>query len=326
MDEKNSEGKESYFESIVKKTKSGITFPKQLRDELFKEDEEIFFRLIVPANKNKIILEIISKEKANEISGILKKKEELIHSPKKEENKGKIQKKKKFEARWGQYFIYDFENKDKVKSILESAFEKFSEKPMNFDDAMGRVKYALISYLSPTKTENAKLYYSVIRFLIDIIDNFNQPNLIDWLHEKLIPNIKSNFLYELSLLDLLEISIKSNNIEKAKIFVEAILKNINNYSPSELYNIMNSFNQLVKRIEYFNKPQINALIKEELINYEANIKDNDYKIQIIELLEKLGYIEDAYNFAKNLLKNLPPESIKTAAIREIIKRLSQKPI
>jgi hypothetical protein len=326
MDEKKSEGEELYFESVVKKTKTGITFPKELKDELFHDKEEIFFRLIVPATKDKIILEIISKEKADEISDKITMREESSPQTEKKEKKRKIQKEKKFEPRWGQYFVYDFENKDRVKPILESAFEKFSEKPMKFDDAMGRVKYVLISYLSSTKTENAKLYYSVIRFLIDIIDNFNKPELIDWIYDKLIPNIESKFLYELSLLDLLELSIKSNKIERAKTFVEAILKDINSYPPSELYNIMNNFNQLVKKIEKFDTPQIFALIKDELIKYEANIKSIDYKIQIIELLEKLGLIEDAYTLAENLSKKIPPESINSATLREIIKRLSQKPI
>jgi len=326
MDEKKSEGKELYFESIVKKTKTGITFPKQLRDELFKDEEETFFRLIIPATKDKIILEIISKEKADEISDLIKKKEESSLQIEKKVNKRKTQKKKKFEPRWGQYFVYDFENKDRVKPILESAFEKFSETPMKFDDAMGRVKYVLISYLSSTKTENAKLYYSVIRFLIDIIDNFNKLELIDWIYDKLIPNIESKFLYELSLLDLLELAIKYNKTEKAKTFVKAILKDINSYPASELYNIINNFNQLVKKIEKFDTPQIFELVKEELVKYEARIKNNDYKIQIIELLEKLGYIEDAYTLAENLLKNIPPESVKSATLHDIMKRLSKKPI
>ena len=71
---------------------------------------------------------------------------------------------------------------------------------------MGRVKYALVSFLSSTKTENAKLYYAVERFLIDIIKKFNQPNLIEWIFEKIIQNIESKFLYELALLDLIPMS------------------------------------------------------------------------------------------------------------------------
>ncbi|GAH04617.1 unnamed protein product, partial [marine sediment metagenome] len=41
------------FEDIIKKTKTGITFPKNLRELLFEEDSEVFFKLSVPKEKNK---------------------------------------------------------------------------------------------------------------------------------------------------------------------------------------------------------------------------------------------------------------------------------
>ena len=52
--DKNSK-EELFFEDVVRKTKTGITFPKILREELFEEDKDIFFRLIVPKEKDKII-------------------------------------------------------------------------------------------------------------------------------------------------------------------------------------------------------------------------------------------------------------------------------
>ena len=57
-----------FYESIVKKTKTGITLPKELRDELFGSDEEVFFKLIVPNEKDKIILKILSKEESEKVT------------------------------------------------------------------------------------------------------------------------------------------------------------------------------------------------------------------------------------------------------------------
>ena len=51
-----------FFEDVVKKTKTGITFPKELRDIMLSEDAEIYFKIKVPKDKSKIILELISEE------------------------------------------------------------------------------------------------------------------------------------------------------------------------------------------------------------------------------------------------------------------------
>jgi hypothetical protein len=325
-EDKNKEG-DFFFQDIVKKTKTGLTFPKDLRDNFFNnEDIDVFFHLVVPNEKDKIILKIVDKEKAEKISSKIKVAQDKLRSIKPKIKK-KTTKDHKIEPRWGDYFIYDFEAKEKVKSILESAFDKFSQDPINFDDAMGRVKYALISYLSSTKTENAKLYFSVLKFLVDIIEKFNQPNLIDWLYEKVIPNIESQFLYELALLDLLEVAITSDKLEKAKTFTEDILNNIDSYSKTELYNIMNSLSQLVKHVALIDTPKIiKNLIKDKLIEYENQLENVDYKIQLIEMLEQLKYIEEAFHLAKDIQVTLPPESIKLKEIRRMVKRLEEKPL
>jgi hypothetical protein len=216
---------------------------------------------------------------------------------------------------------------EKIKPILESAFYKFTEKPINLEDAMGRVKYTLVSFLSSTKTENAKLYFSVIKFLIDIIEKFNLPNLIDWIFEKIVPNIDSKFLYEQALLELIEISLKTKRYEKAELFIFYILKNIDEYPKSELYNIFNSFKELVKRVRFVERTKkIDTLLKEKLLEYGAGVQGVDYKIQIVEFLEDLNYIEFAYKLAKEIQKGLPSDSIKVQEIRKIIKRLYTTPI
>jgi len=317
---------EVFFEDIIKKTKTGITFPKELRESLFNEETETFFRIIVPKEKDKIILEVLTDEEAK--NQIVKIKESKPKTPRKSTPKTKDKAiSKKVAPNWGEYFIYDFKSREKVQPILESAFYKFAETPVNMEDAMGRIKYALVSFLSGTKTENAKLYFSIIKLLIDIINRFNQPNLIDWIFEKIVPNIESKFLYEQALLELLEVSLKIKRYEKAELFIFYVLRNIDDYPRSELYNIFNSFKQLVKKVRFIERTdKIDLLLKEKLIEYGEGIEDSDYKIQVVEFLEDLNYIELAYRLAKEIQKGLPPDSVKVDEIRKIVKRLYTAPI
>ena len=326
--EKDPNSKEEFFfEDVVKKSKTGVTFPKSLRDVLFEEDQDVFFKLIVPKEKNKIILEILSEEQAKEISEKLKISKPRAPRAPGEKKPSAPKKKVGPSPDWGNYFDYDFDAKDKVKPILESAFYKFAETPPNLEDAMGRVKYALVSFLTSTKTDNARLYLAVEKFLLDIIEKFNQPNLIDWIFEKIIPHIESKFLYEQGLLEILEASLKVKRWEKAELYIFYVLKNIDEYSKSEMYNIMNSFKQLVKKVRNIERSaKIDILLKEKLMEYGEGVDDTDYKIQIIEFLEDLKYIELAYDLAKKVQLSLPPESMKLEQIRRLVRRLHTTPI
>ena len=336
-EEENSKKEEPFFEDVIKKTKTGVTFPKDFREEFFVEDEDYFFRMVVPKEKDKIILELLSEERVQQLSAKLKKsKPSTPRGPR--EKKAKTSKKKAGPVPlWSEYFVYDFENQDKVQPILESAFYKFAETPPNLEDAMGRVKYALISFLSSTKTENAKLYFAVEKFLLDVIEKFDQPNLLDWIFEKIIhqksddgeyvSNIASKFLYEQSLLELVEASLKYQRYDKAELYIFYVLKNIDSYAKSEMYNIMNSFKQLVKKVKFVERSdKIDILLKEKLFEYAEGVEDIDYKIQIIEFLEDLKYIEIAYDLAKKIQVNLPPESLKIEEVRKLVRRLHSTPI
>jgi hypothetical protein len=325
-EDRKSEGT-PFFEDIIKKTKTGITFPRNLRDQLFKEDSEVFFRLVVPQEKDKIILEILGEDQVKELSEKLKARKPRAVKGKTAQKDDKPKKPTQVSPAWGEYFVYEFEVKDKILPILESAFYKFAETPINLEDAMGRVKYALVSFLSPTKTENAKLYFAIEKFLIDVIDKFNQPNLLDWIFEKIIPNIESKFLYEQALLALVEASLKFRRWEKAELYIFYVLKNIDNYSKSEMYNIMNSFKMLVKSVKWSERTdKIDLLLKEKLMEYEAELEDTNYKIQIIEFFEDLQYIELAYERAKKIQLTLPPDSIKIEDVRKLVRRLHIAPI
>jgi len=316
-----------FFEEIIKKTKTGITFPKNLRENLFDESKDTFFRMIVPNEKDKIILEILSEEKAKEISETLQTKKPKKLTTVKQERVSKEKKPAPLSPTWGEYFVYDFPSQDKIKPILESAFYKFAEEPINLEDAMGRVKYALVTFLSSTKTDNAKLYFAVEKFLLDVIEKFNQPNLIDWIFDKIIPSIKSKFLYELALLELVEASLINKRWEKAEIYIFHVLKNIDDYSKSEMYNIMNSFKQLVKKVKNVERSdKIDILLKEKLMEYGEGVEDTDYKIQIVEFLEDLNYIELAYELAKKIQLNLSPESMRLEEVRRLVRRLHTAPI
>ncbi|MFX1315241.1 MAG: hypothetical protein ACFE9T_05215 [Promethearchaeota archaeon] len=326
MEEENSKDS-PIFEEIIKKTKTGITFPKNLRDILFEETEDVFFKLIVPKEKDRIILEFISEEQAKRFSEELKAKKSKVSQMPMQKKSKKTGMTVGLSPSWGEYFVYDFDARDKVQPILESAFYKFAEKPLNLEDAMGRVKYALVSFLTSTKTENAKLYFTVEKFLLDVIEKFDLPNLLDWIFEKIIPNIDSKFLYELALLELVESSLKFKRWEKAELYIFYVLKNIDSYAKSEMYNIMNSFKQLVKKVKHVERSdKIDILLKEKLLEYGEGVEDTDYKIQIVEYLEDLNYIELAYDLAKKIQLSLTPESMKLEEVRKLVRRLHTAPI
>ncbi|MFW9881735.1 MAG: hypothetical protein ACFFG0_52390 [Candidatus Thorarchaeota archaeon] len=327
MEKDQNSDEEPFFEDVIKKTRTGITFPKDLRETLFKEDIDVYFKILVPIQKDKIILEILSGDQVDELSKKLKLKKSVEPSQIHEKKEEIIKKSVGLSPAWGEYFVYDFDAKDKIMPILESAFYKFAETPLNLEDAMGRVKYALVSFLSSTKTENAKLYFAVEKFLLDIIEKFDQPNLLDWIFEKVIPNVESKFLYEQALLELVEASLKFKRWEKAELYIFYVLKNVDSYAKSEMYNIMNSFKELVKKVKYVERSdKIDLLLKEKLIEYIKDSEDIDYKIQIIEFLEDLQYIELAYDLAKEIQLSLPPESMKIGEIRRIVRRLHTTPI
>ena len=156
---------------------------------------------------------------------------------------------------------------------------------------------------------------------------FDQPNLIEWIFDKIIPNIESKFLYELALLELVEISLKTKRFEKAEIYIFHVLVNIDTYNESEMYNILNSFKQLVKKVRWSERTaKIDKLLKEKLMEYGEGVEGVEYKIQIVEFLEDLDYIELGYKLAKEIQESLPPESIRIPEVRKLVRRLHTAPI
>lgn len=91
---------------------------------------------------------------------------------------------------------------------------------------------------------------------------------------------------------------------------------------------MNSFKQLVNKIKHLERTdKIDIILKEKLMEYGNEVlQDNDTKIQVVEFLEDLKYIELAYDLAKKIQVSLPPESVKVEDVRKIVRRLHSTPI
>ena len=62
------------------------------------------------------------------------------------------------------------------------------------------------------------------------------------------------------------------------------------------------------------------------MEYGEGVEDADYKIQIVEFLEDLNYIELAYSLAKKIQLSLPQDSLRLEDIRKIVRRLHSTPI
>ena len=90
---------------------------------------------------------------------------------------------------------------------------------------------------------------------------------------------------------------------------------------------MNSFKMLVKAVKWSERSdKIDILLKEKLMEYGEGVEDTDYKIQIVEFLEDLEYIEFAYELAKKIQLNLSPESMRLEEVRRLVRRLHTAPI
>ncbi|MFW9877206.1 MAG: hypothetical protein ACFFG0_29295, partial [Candidatus Thorarchaeota archaeon] len=123
-------------------------------------------------------------------------------------------------------------------------------------------------------------------------------------------------------------SLQFRRWEKAELYIFYVLKNIDEYAKSEMYNIMNSFKQLVNKIKHLERTdKIDIILKEKLMEYGNELlEDSDYRIQIVEFLEDLKYIELAYDLAKKIQVSLPPDSVKVEDVRKLVRRLHSAPI
>lgn len=310
---------------IVSLTKSGgITIPKELRDELelnsnteFElsvEDQTIHLRILDPGDVKKLkedlkIEEKIRKQTARAVGG---------KTPKKKKSS-----KKEFET--GKYVAYDFPNKEKVLAVLEKSFGHFKEDPPDIEECLRLVEMAIKAYSTGNRIENSRLRYSVVLFICDMIKKFQLPNLIDFVMDKIIVGMESRFLYEQALLHL-ALTVKDARPERTLEFIKLIIKNLEGYAETEMYALMHSLESTVKA---FTRADFTSDFLHPIREYilgVVEIMERDYQTQAAQLLERMHFIEDALRIVEGILLGMDPESPGIDDLRELKKRLEEKPV
>lgn len=304
----------------IKMNKTGFTLPKAFRENLH-PDQDFF----LVQKGYELHFYMINEEDIPNLDLVKKKKQKSG----KGKRKGKSAKKPEGpQPEWGKYFLFEFEENNKVQEILDSAFKKFAFIPPNIQEGMDIIKYILVSFIKSSRMNDARLRQTVLFFLCDIVEKFDLPNLVDFIKEKIVNEIKSRYLYQLALNQLAYTSFKTKRYEKAQEFILASMKDIEKYTESETYAIMDSFKNLVVKLTRnvgFLIPQDQLLpIRDSLKEYLVKMEDKDYKIQIVDLLDRMGFTDEAYNIAEEILNSLPEESTSREEIKEIMKDLSSK--
>ena len=62
---------------------------------------------------------------------------------------------------------------------------------------------------------------------------------------------------------------------------------------------------------------------EEVVEKEIEQLNTDHSLQLIDLLDEMHLIEDAYSLTENLLRNISPEDIRIDAVRQTLSRLKK---
>ncbi|MHA1855004.1 MAG: hypothetical protein ACTSYY_03090 [Promethearchaeota archaeon] len=337
---------------IVKLKKSGsITIPKKIRDKL--QENQMF---ACWEENSKIIFQQIKEFQIQDLNLVKTKSSTTKEKAKKSKTAKRSKKKGKTtgpQPELTKYFPFQIDNQEKILSILESTFYILIEDPPKVKEAIERIRYIIINYTSGISRNDDRLKNTVILFISDIfekITNEKLKELLNFAKENIVFNIHSKFLREQGLITLFITSIRANSTE-SEIFLKNILEGISEYK--EPYQILQGFKGLVRSI-IKSKIELNDdlkfLIRDEMrkfiLGYEetkptVQIKgetetaeeeteiiqieklNTDNSLQLIELIEDMHLIEDAYKLADNLLKNIPPEDIKIEAVRTTLSRLKK---
>ena len=304
----------------VKRTKTGLTIPKEIRAVI---PEEQHFAMVV--KDNQIIFYYVNEEDIPKLN--------LAKKPAESKKKGKGGRKKRSlkkkpvgpQPEWGNYFLFEFENQEKIQEVLSTAFLKYASNPPDLDEGMKRVKFVLTNFMANKRMNDFRVRQAVVFFICDVIVKFTQPDLIDFIIEKIQPDIKSKFLKQLCLNELIFTCFSVKRYEKAQELISEVLEAIS--KSSEDYAITDSFKNLVVKITRsvnFQIPQEYTIpIKDSLVSYFDQMGDFDYKIQIVENLQRLKFIDDALILAKKMKASLP-EDTSPETINEMIKSLNEK--
>ncbi len=308
------------------KKNGGVTIPKEIRDEL-DLDENTEFKLTV--EEGKIILEVLNPEEALKVKDSIKDEAKVRKATEKATGpRSKPKKKKKaadFEA--GKYVAYEFPNKDKLLQVLEKAFGYFKEPSPDLEECVRLVEIGVKAYSTGNRIENSRLRYTIVLFICDMIQKFNLPNLIDFA-TRVVDGMESRFLYEQALSELAQ-TVKNARPERTLEFIDKIIDNVNKYDETtEMYALVHSLESVIKDFVRadFSEDFLQPLKDYLLGKVDSEHMDKDYKIQVVDMLERMHFIEDALRIANDILMKMDPESPGVDEVRSIVKRLEDKPI
>ncbi|MBN2156472.1 MAG: hypothetical protein JW776_10550 [Candidatus Lokiarchaeota archaeon] len=308
---------------IIKRNKSGFTLPKELRERIHPNQN---FALV--HEHHQLVFYMINEEDIPKLNQF-HKKAELKSSGR---QKGKKSKKKNEgpEPEWRKYFLFELEDQERVQEALEAAFYKFATNPPTISEGMNLVIYCLTSFLKNHKMNDSRLRQTVIFFLCHAIELFNQPQLIDFIEREIIDEVESPYLYQICLNQLAYTSFIMEKPDKANEFIQKCIKVIDKYEVNEMYAIMDSFKHLVHTLTPIEGRKISkeelSIVKTKLDSYAEKLEDFDYQVQYLEMLERMNYIEEAYDKAKLFRDRLDEDSPLRDSFKEIMRRIGNKPV
>ncbi len=308
---------------LLKRNRTGFTLPKEIRERIHPQQN---FALVVEGHE--LAFYMINEEDIPKLRLARKKVEPRVKG-----KRGKRGKKKKEgpEPDFPRYFHFELEDQSSIQDAIESAFYKFAETPPKVGEAMNIVIYVLTSFVKNHRMNDSRLRQTVIFFLCHIIEQFNQPQLIDFIQREIIEDVSSAYLYQICLNQMAYTSFIMDKPEKADEFIKMCVEVINKYDITEMYAIMDSFKHLIHTLTPIQGKNITkeelGHVKSFLDEYFDKLEDVDYQIQYLELLERMDYVEDAYNKAQIFMNKLDlettPESIRDQ-FKEIRRRLSHQ--
>ncbi len=313
------EGSQEPLIIVIPLSKAGsLTVPKEVRDVL-KTDPGKKFKFTWDRS-NKLLFEIVPDNEIIEIEQRIEA-EKQKKAKKTESKKPKKAKVAGPELEFGRYLGYEFDGSAKLQPILEKSFDEFRKETPNIEEGLKYVKFAIISLTGENNIVNSKLRYTLVNYLCDVVEKFNQPFLLDYIEQNILKDIKSKFLFEQSLVQIAVTSSRKRP-EKLKALVETILKKIDDYPPVEIYNIINSFELLSKRMmEAKFSPELTKSVRDKIMEKIPLMTDRDYKMQAIRQLSRLRYFEDATKVCKDILATAGENESGLQEVQDLLKEV-----
>ena len=313
------EGSQEPMVIVIGLSKAGsLTVPKEVRDAL-KLDPGKKFKFTWD-RANKLLFEIVPDNEIIEIEQQIEAEKEK-KAKKTEAKKPKKGKAIGPEFEFGKYLGYEFDGSAKLQPILEKSFDQFRLEPPNIEEGLKYVKFAIISLTGENNIVNSKLRFTLVNFLCDVVEKFNQPFLLDYTAQNVLKDIKSKFLFEQSLVQIAVTSFRKRP-EKVPALIQMILKNIDDYPAVEIYNVINSFELLSKRMsEAKFAPEITKCLRDKIMDKIPLMSDRDYKMQAIRQLSRLRYFEDAIKVCKDIIAGVTENESGIGEVQELLKEV-----